>query len=826
MSMQRADLRVRPADGRAFDSSLKLLPPARFDPLQPQNEDGLIEALGVAVYTTDAAGRITQYNEAAVELWGRRPQLGKDLWCGSLDLYYPDGTPMAHDECPMAITLKENRSVRGEEAIALRPDGTRVHFMPFPTPLRDASGNLIGAVNVLVDLTDREQAQEARREAEARYRNIFENAVFGLFRTDAEGHFSTANQAMAEIFGYVTVEELQGGIADIAQNLQVSSPDWADFLEAMKTTGEAHGFEVQLHRKDGSTMWVSLAARAATDESGKIIGYDGILEDVTARKQAELALRASEGRFSTAFHASPAAMCIVRGGDRRFIDVNEAFLKMLGYERQELIGRDATELDLWVDAKDRAKIGQVLLEKGAMRNELLCLFTRSREIRQVIGSAEVITLSDETCVIILLHDITERIEAETALRRLQTDLTRRLAEEQVVNQIAALLRTALDLQTVCEAALSAVLSHTGTEFGMLAAKRGDEAGLIASLGLPRRYLKPYRRMVATTPSLLAGALFNGRAAFSPKKALPALTARMFQANGTNRFAVVPLVAHGSVVGALQVSSQRSGSWSRDQRRFLVRIADQAAMAVASALQYEQLEQAFRSRDEGVRTIAHEIRTPLTAIKGFAQIATSQLERDDVNREQLKDSLEEINGAAERLAKFASHMMSASSIEDGLNRIQKEECQLGPFLRDAIREFTTQELTTKVLLRRVPRLKLQCDPQLMRQVLWNLLSNAVRHSPPGGEVVVSARQEEGHAKIYVSDSGPGVPPRERKRLFEKFHRGRNGDSNRDHEGLGLGLYLAQQVMEAHDGRIWYEPAEPQGATFCFSLPLDGRCKNGR
>jgi signal transduction histidine kinase len=333
-------------------------------------------------------------------------------------------------------------------------------------------------------------------------------------------------------------------------------------------------------------------------------------------------------------------------------------------------------------------------------------------------------------------------------------------------------------------------------------------------------------MVATTPSLLAGALFNGRAAFSPKKALPALTARMFQANETNRFAVVPLVAHGSVVGALQVSSQRSGSWSRDQRRFLVRIADQAAMAVASALQYEQLEQAFRSRDEGVRTIAHEIRTPLTAIKGFAQIATSQLERDDVNREQLKDSLEEINGAAERLAKFASHMMSASSIEDGLNRIQKEECQLGPFLRDAIREFTTQELTTKVLLRRVPRLKLQCDPQLMRQVLWNLLSNAVRHSPPGGEVVVSARQEEGHAKIYVSDSGPGVPLRGRARLFEKFYRGRNRDSERDHQGLGLGLYLAQQVMEAHDGRIWYESAEPQGATFCFSLPLDGRCKNGR
>jgi len=821
MSIQRAGFEVSPADDRTVESAQEMLP---LTPVgsTPQYDD-LISALGVAVYTTDAEGLITQYNEAAAELWGRRPELGKDLWCGSLALYHADGTPMAHDECPMAIALMENRPVRGEEAIAVRPDGTRVHFIPFPTLLRDNSGKLIGAVNVLVDVTDRERAQEAQREAEGRYRNIFDNAIFGLFRTDADGHFNTANQATANILGYGSVEDLKRDIADITQHLQVKPQDRTDFLEAMRTTGEAHGLEAQIRRKDGKMIWVSLAARAAVDKSGTVICYDGIIEDVTARKQAELALRASEERFSTAFQASPAAMCIVRAGDRRFIDVNEALLKMLGYSREELIGRDAATLDLWVDPKDGGRMGQGLLETGTMRNELVRLYTRSREIRHVIGSAGVITLGDEVCFIMLFHDITERIQAEQAGLRLKADLAQRLTEERAVNQIAALLRTALDLQTVCEAALSAAMSHTGTEFGMIAAKRGDEAGLVASLGLRRSYLRPYRRLDVTTPSLLATALFHGRAAFSPKKRLPALTARMFKANGTNRFAVVPLVAHGSVVGALQVSSRHAGSWSREQRRFLSRIADQAAMAVASALQYEQLELAFRSRDEGVRTIAHEIRTPLTAIKGFAQIAARQLEREDFKREQLKDSLEEIDRAAERLTNFAAQMLSASSIEDSLSRMKKEECQLGPFLRDAIREFTSQELSAEVRLQRVPRMKLPCDPQLIRQVLWNLLNNAVRHSPVGGEVVVSASKDEGHATICVSDSGPGVQPRERKRLFEKFYRGRKGDSDRDHRGLGLGLYLAQQVMEAHNGKIWYQPAEPQGATFCFSLPLNGRRK---
>jgi PAS domain S-box-containing protein len=126
-----------------------------------------LEALGVAVYTTDAEGRITYFNEAAVKFWGRRPSLGEE-WCGSLRLFHVDGRPLAHGECPMAIALKENREVRGWTALAERPDGRRVAFQPYPTPLRDATGRLVGAVNVLVDVTERlagEQALQASTDA-------------------------------------------------------------------------------------------------------------------------------------------------------------------------------------------------------------------------------------------------------------------------------------------------------------------------------------------------------------------------------------------------------------------------------------------------------------------------------------------------------------------------------------------------------------------------------------------------------------------------------------------------------------------------------------
>jgi PAS domain S-box-containing protein len=151
----------------AVDHVLELITSAALEPVpdeplplgrRPYRE--LLQALGVAVYTTDADGRITFFNDAAAEFWGRRPALGEE-WCGSWRLYWSDGSPMAHEECPMAIALREGRPVRGYDAVAERPDGTRLSFVPYPTPLYDTAGTLVGAVNVLVDITERRRAEEA-----------------------------------------------------------------------------------------------------------------------------------------------------------------------------------------------------------------------------------------------------------------------------------------------------------------------------------------------------------------------------------------------------------------------------------------------------------------------------------------------------------------------------------------------------------------------------------------------------------------------------------------------------------------------------------------
>jgi PAS domain S-box-containing protein len=190
----------------------------------------LLEALPAAIYTTDADGRITFYNEAAAELCGRRPVVGNDAWSIAGTLYWPDGKPIAHDECPMALALKTGKPVRGMEKIVERPDGTRVPVSPFPTPLHDDEGKLIGAVNMLVDITERKAAEEEKalllRELAHRVNN-----TFAVILAVAQQTLGTAPSAEA------FVETFTGRLQALAQahNLLLAK-DWtgADLGELAK----------------------------------------------------------------------------------------------------------------------------------------------------------------------------------------------------------------------------------------------------------------------------------------------------------------------------------------------------------------------------------------------------------------------------------------------------------------------------------------------------------------------------------------------------------------------------------------------------------------
>ncbi len=112
-----------------------------------------VQSHSPAIYICDRDGYIKFYNNAAVMLWGRKPEIGKDLWCGSYKIFAPDGTPTSFDDCPMAKSMREGISIRGEEILIERPDGRRINVMPHPDPILDSNGEVVGAINILVELT-------------------------------------------------------------------------------------------------------------------------------------------------------------------------------------------------------------------------------------------------------------------------------------------------------------------------------------------------------------------------------------------------------------------------------------------------------------------------------------------------------------------------------------------------------------------------------------------------------------------------------------------------------------------------------------------------
>ncbi len=257
--------------------------------------DRLLDLLPAAVYVTDTDGRITYYNDAAAALWGCRPRLNSDLWCGSWRLYWPDGTPMRHDQCSMAIAVRERRAVRGGEAIAERPDGTRVPFMAFPTPLYDASGAMVGAVNTLIDLSERQRAERASRHLAS----IVESSDDAIISKDLNGIIATFNKGAERLFGYFA-EEVVGKPVTILipSDRQDEEPG---ILERIRRGDRVDHFETIRRRKDGSLVNVSLTISPLTDDSGRIIGASKIARDITEQKRREeqIALLAREADHRT-----------------------------------------------------------------------------------------------------------------------------------------------------------------------------------------------------------------------------------------------------------------------------------------------------------------------------------------------------------------------------------------------------------------------------------------------------------------------------------------------------------------------------------------------
>lgn len=356
----------------------------------------MIDALPVAIYTTDVQGRLTHCNPAAVEFSGRVPELGVDSWCVTWKLYHPDGTPLPHDECAMALALKEGRAVRGAETIAERPDGKRVSFMPYPTPLRDAEGRVVGAINMLLDITERKQGEQAA----ALLSSIVDSSDDAVVSKNLDGIITSWNEGAKRLFGYSAEEA-------IGQSITMLIPadrrdEELEILGRLKRGERVNHFDTIRIRKDRSPAHISLTISPVRDSGGRIVGASKIARDISSRKKMEAALKEADRRkdefLATLAHELRNPLAPIRNAVQ--------ILKAKGPPDPELQwGREVIDRQVQVMARlledllDVSRISRNRLELRKERVELITLVEAALETsRPVIeaGSHELtVTLPPE-----------------------------------------------------------------------------------------------------------------------------------------------------------------------------------------------------------------------------------------------------------------------------------------------------------------------------------------------------------------------------------------------------------------------------------------------
>lgn len=284
-------------------------------------------------------------------------------------------------------------------------------------------------------------------------------------------------------------------------------------------------------------------------------------------------------------------------------------------------------------------------------------------------------------------------------------------------------------------------------------------------------------------------------------------------NGRSILAV-PILSGDRVGGSLMVAWRILRNPTSEDVSSLAALASQAAVAIENARLIENLRQADLVKDEFLSAAAHELKTPVTAIKGWAEI----LLRPGAERMDQRGALETIRRQADRMTRLSEDLIAVARLQPGLPLVSRERIDVGALLLESVKLARRVENRREISLAVADSLIVEADPRLIAELLSRLLENAMRYSPAGRPVEVQARREGANAVVSVTDHGVGIPSERQAHVFEPFYEpvppGKPG-----YVGIvSLGLHLSKQIVDAHGGRIWFANGGDGGATFSFSLPL--------
>jgi len=358
-------------------------------------------------------------------------------------------------------------------------------------------------------------------------------------------------------------------------------------------------------------------------------------------------------------------------------------------------------------------------------------------------------------------------------------------------------------------------------------QRREMEGQVLPFGVTREQVERAHYPVDGEPRDRWNFRINGPLISNHAPSDPHLLPEMVALLGLRSALIVPLTLGRQILGLLLVGDRAAGAPFRDEDLGVLQaVAGQASVSVENQRLHEQikianarLQEYDRMKSDFVATIAHDFRSPLMAIRGFAELV---LEDADLPLESRQEFMQTIMDQTDDLARLANDTLLISRMETGDIQYEWQDVELAPLILESVPMGLSRHSVVTDVPEGLPALV--ADADRLKQVLTNLLSNAVKYSPEGGAVTVQVRERgTKHVVIEVADQGLGIPADQVGRLFQKFERVRSDDHLRI-SGTGLGLYICRKIVEGHGGQIWVESQAGRGSTFSILLPVDARAAN--
>ncbi len=648
-------------------------------------------------------------------------------------------------------------------------------------------------LNLMRQLAEHKRVDTALRESEARFRHLFDSSPDAVWVLN--GHlFGEGNASAAAMFGLKEGKDfIDRHPSEFSPPLQPDGEDSATKAERMMVLAEEHGvhrFEWLHRRADGGEFPAEVTLTAMKRPDRRVL-Y-GVVRDITDRKRAEKALAESEERYREVFQTTMDAINITRAEDGRYIEVNQAFIDITGYRREEVIGHTGLELNLWVDPTDRQRLMEIMATTGRVNNEEVRFRRKNGETLWGLISTLRMELNGEPLLLSITRDITDRKRAEAALWESKARLEA-AASAGIIGTWdwdVAHDRLVWD-QVICQLHGLQPAQFGGTYASWMSAIHPEDKAYVAEE---------------------IQASLCGEREFAPEF-------RVVWPDGSIHY--LKAASHASFDAAGKPLRMIGVNFDLTEQKTVEQTLERRVVERTNELRQarDAAEAANVAKSAFLANMSHEIRTPLNAITGMAHL----IRRGGLTPKQ-DEQLGKLEGASVHLLNIINAILELSKIEAGKFTLEHGDVHVESLLANVVSmlhdRVQAKGLRMATEVQPLPY-RLLGDATRLQQALLNYATNAVKFTERGG-VTLRVRLDDEDAdsalvRFEVEDSGIGVAPETLPRLFNAFEQADNS-TTRKYGGTGLGLAITRKIAQLMGGDSGAASNPGVGSTFWFTARL--------